>query len=38
MVLCVGEENSYLEMLSFIFVLVVKFKECNVVCDISVEV
>jgi hypothetical protein len=38
MVLCVDEENSHLEMLSFVFVIVVKFKEGNVGFDISVEV
>ena len=38
MVLCVDEEHSHLEMLSVVFVIVVKFKESNVGFDISVEV
>jgi hypothetical protein len=35
---CVDEENSHLEMLSFVFVIVVRFKVGNVGFDISVEV
>jgi hypothetical protein len=38
MVVCVDEENSHLEMLSIVFVTVVKFKEGNLGFDISVEV
>jgi len=35
MVVCVDEENSRLEMLSIVFVIVVKFKEGNLGFDIS---
>jgi hypothetical protein len=35
MVVCVDEESSRLEMLSIVFVIVVKFKEGNVGFDIS---
>jgi len=38
MVLCVDEEHSHLEMLSIVFVIVVKLKEGNMGFDISVEV
>jgi hypothetical protein len=38
MVLCVEEENSPLEMLFVVSVIVVKFKEGNVGFDVSVEV
>jgi hypothetical protein len=38
MLLSVDEENNHLEMLSVVFVIVVKFKESNVGFDISVEV